>query len=71
MSQIFEEQLKKCDVDYFDYYLLHNIQNHLYDKYITPLGEFEYAKAQKDAGRIRNMGFSFHDSPELLDRILT
>ncbi|MBQ9616688.1 MAG: aldo/keto reductase [Selenomonadaceae bacterium] len=71
VAQIFEEQLKKCGVDYFDYYLLHNIQNHLYDKYITPLGEFEYAKAQKDAGRIRNLGFSFHDSPELLDRILT
>ena len=71
VAQIFEEQLKKCGVDYFDYYLLHNIQNHLYDPYITPLGEFEYAKVQKDAGRIRKLGFSFHDSPELLDRILT
>lgn len=71
VSQIFEEQLQKCGVDYFDYYLLHNIQNHLYDKYITPLGEFEYANEQKKAGRIKNLGFSFHDSPELLDRILT
>ena len=71
VAQIFEEQLQKCGVDYFDYYLLHNIQNHLYDQYITPLKEFEYAKQQKDAGRIRNLGFSFHDSPELLDRILT
>lgn len=71
VSQIFEEQLQKCGVDYFDYYLLHNIQNHLYDRYITPLGEFEYANEQKKAGRIRNLGFSFHDSPELLDRILT
>lgn len=71
VAQIFEEQLKNCGVDYFDYYLLHNIQNHLYDQYITPLEEFEYAAAQKKAGRIRNLGFSFHDSPELLDRILT
>lgn len=71
VSAIFEEQLQKCGVDYFDYYLLHNIQNHLYDQYIVPLAEFEYAKQQKDAGRIRNLGFSFHDSPELLDRILT
>lgn len=71
IAKIFEEQLGKCGVDYFDYYLLHNIQNHLYDKYIKPLGEFEYAAEQKKAGRIRNLGFSFHDSPELLDRILT
>lgn len=71
VAQIFEEQLRKCGVDYFDYYLLHNIQNHLYDQYIQPLGEFEYANEQKKAGRIRNLGFSFHDSPELLDRILT
>lgn len=71
ISQIFEEQIQKCGVDYFDYYLLHNIQNHLYDRYIVPLGEFEYANEQKKAGRIRNLGFSFHDSPELLDRILT
>ena len=71
ISQIFEHQLEKCGVDYFDYYLLHNIQNHLYDRYINPLGEFEYAAQQKRSGRIRNVGFSFHDSPELLDRILT
>lgn len=71
IPQIFEHQLQKCGVEYFDYYLLHNIQNHLYDRYIKPLGEFEYAYEQKKAGRIRKLGFSFHDSPELLDRILT
>ncbi len=71
VAQIFEEQLKNCSVDYFDYYLLHNIQNTTYDKWIEPLDEFAYAKQQKDAGRIRNLGFSFHSSPELLDRILT
>lgn len=71
VAQIFEEQLKNSGVEYFDYYLLHNIQNHLYEPYIKPLGEFEYAAEQKKAGRIRNLGFSFHDSPELLDRILT
>ena len=71
VPQIFEEQLRNSGVEYFDYYLLHNIQNHLYDQYIQPLGEFEYAAEQKKAGRIRNLGFSFHDSPELLDRILT
>ena len=71
IAKIFEEQLANCGVEYFDYYLLHNIQNHLYDQYIQPLGEFEYAAEQKKAGRIRKLGFSFHDSPELLDRILT
>ena len=71
IAKIFEEQLEKCGVDFFDYYLLHNIQNFRYDPLIAPLGEFEYVKAQKEAGRIRRLGFSFHDSPELLDRILT
>ena len=71
ISQIFNEQLENCGVDYFDYYLLHNIQNHLYEPYIKPLGEFEFAAEQKKAGKIKNLGFSFHDSPELLDKILT
>lgn len=71
ISQIFEEQIKNCGVDFFDYYLVHNVQNHLYEPYIQPMKLFEYFNEQKKAGRIRNLGFSFHDSPELLDKILT
>lgn len=71
ISQIFEEQLKNNGVDFFDYYLLHNLQNHLYEQYVQPVGLFEFANEQKKAGRIRNLGFSFHDSPKLLDKILT
>jgi len=47
------------------------VQNHLYEPYIQPMKLFEYFNEQKKAGRIRNLGFSFHDSPELLDKILT
>mgnify|MGYP002625553996 CR=1 FL=1 len=68
---MFEGQLATLGVDYVDYYMLHNVQNHLYDQFIKPLGEFEYIAEQKKAGRIRNIGLSFHDSPKLLDRILT
>lgn len=67
----FEKQLENCGVDYFDYYLLHNLNGFNYDKVVTPLGLFEYVKEQKDAGRIRHIGFSLHDSAEELDRILT
>ena len=62
--------LKRAGVDYFDYYLLHAIQNNnykLYDNY----GLWDYIREQKKAGLIRHWGFSFHGTPELLDELLT
>ncbi len=66
VERIFEEQLKKCKVDYFDYYLLHFINER-----IVPIMEkfnvYEFLKEKQRQGKIRHLGFSFHDHPELLD----
>lgn len=69
-KQTFETQLKKVGVDYFDYYLIHSLNENTY-KNATKLHSFEYLQELKAAGKIRHMGISFHDSAELLDRILT
>ena len=69
-ERIFREQLQKCGVTYFDYYLLHNLGSDRYGKTIE-LGGFEFVSRMKKEGYIRKMGFSFHDSAELLERILT
>lgn len=71
VPEIFEQQLKNCGVDYFDYYLLHTLNVTTYDSYVEPCGMFDFIKRQKEEGRIRHIGFSFHDSAEMLDRILT
>lgn len=70
-ADIFEEQLEKCGVDYFDFYLLHNLCETSYDFYTDEdLGLVEYLQAQKRAGRIRYLGFSTHARPETLERFL-
>ncbi len=69
-GRIFRNQLKKCGTEYFDYYLLHALN----DKYLEKaekLGVFEYLAKKKQEGKIRKLGFSFHDSAEVLDKILT
>lgn len=68
--KFFEEQLRKCGVDYFDSYLLHNVGRDRYLK-VQKFGGFEFLAKMKEAGRIRRTGFSFHDDAETLDRILT
>lgn len=70
-AETFEEQLAKCGVDYFDFYLLHNINEKCYDVYTDPKwGILEYFKEQKRLGRIRHLGFSSHGAPELLEHFL-
>lgn len=77
IDSIIEGQLKDLGVDYVDYYLLHNIQNVYYDGVdgkggiIKQTNLFDHAKKFKDAGKIKHLGFSFHSSAKLLDRILT
>lgn len=69
-ERIFDEQLENCGVEFFDYYLLHNIGVSAYQqacKYDT----FGFALRKKEEGKIKNFGISFHDTPELLDEILT
>ena len=69
-EEIFCEQFEKCGVEYFDYYLLHCLN---VDNYATAqrLDTFGFLQKKKEEGKIRHLGFSFHDKAELLDRILT
>ncbi|MCR4669150.1 MAG: aldo/keto reductase [Clostridia bacterium] len=68
---IFEEQLAKCGVDYFDFYLLHNIYENSFDTYRNEaFGIVDYFVKQKELGRIRHLGFSTHARAENLEEIL-
>lgn len=67
---LFEEQLRCCGVDYFDYYLIHAMSGERYDLY-RDCGAFEIIPQLKREGRVRHFGMSFHDKAEVLDRILT
>lgn len=68
---IFEEQLKKCGVDYFDFYLLHNVHEKSIETYLDPQwGIIDYFKEQKRLGRIRHLGFSTHAELPTLTRFL-
>ena len=60
-AEIFEEQLKKCGVEYFDFYLLHNVNEMSIKTYMDPQwGILEYFKEQKRLGRIKHLGCSCH-----------
>ena len=69
-DRIFNEQLKKTGVDYFDYYLLHDVGYDHYKLY-TELDCFHWLEEKKRQGLVRHIGFSYHDNAELLDRVLT
>ena len=68
-DKVFNEQLRKTGVEYFDYYLIHDVNSHSIEVY-DRLDVWGWIKEKKEAGLIREMGFSFHDGPELLDRVL-
>ena len=70
MEKIFREQLRNCGVDYFDFYLLHNMGHNAYAK-CQQYGAFDFVKRMQTEGKIKVVGMSFHDTPELLDEILT
>ncbi len=70
-EEIFEKQLEKCRVDYFDFYLFHNVCEMNIDKYLDEkYGIYKYLTKQKENGRIRHLGFSIHGSYEILERFL-
>ena len=69
-DRIFEEQKKKTGVDYFDYYLLHDIESGNLAKY-EQFDCFNWIKEKKASGQIRHMGFSFHSTADVLDKVLT
>ena len=71
VEEIFEKQLEKCGVDYFDFYLFHNVCEMNIDAYLNPkYGIFAYLMKQKQAGRIRHLGFSAHGSYGVMKRFL-
>ena len=68
---IFEEQLEKCGVDYFDFYLLHNVCENCIDVYKDEKwGIVDYFIQQKKLGKIKHLGFSSHGKPALLKDFL-
>ena len=69
LDRIFDEQRQRAGVDYFDFYLLHSVEDSNYGKY-EKFDCFNWAKNKKAEGKIRHMGFSYHGSPELLPEIL-
>ncbi len=71
VEEIFERQLEKCGVEYFDFYLFHNVCEMNIDAYLDPkYGIYTYLMEQKNNGRIRHLGFSAHGSYEVMERFL-
>lgn len=68
-EKVFQGQLERCQVTYFDNYLVHNMGVSSYQK-AKEFGTFEWVQSLKDEGRVKQIGFSFHDTPELLEEIL-
>lgn len=70
-AAVFEEQLRRCGVEYFDFYLLHNVYEKSIKTYLDPKwGILEYFKEQKRLGRIKHLGFSTHGSIGLIKEFL-
>ena len=71
VEEIFQRQLEKCRVDYFDFYLFHNVCEMNIDAYLDPqYGIDAYLQKQKAAGRIKRLGFSAHASVPVMRRFL-
>ena len=71
VKEIFEEQLERCGVDYFDFYLFHNVCELNIEQYLDPqYGIFDYLMEQKRNGLIKHLGFSCHGAMPVLRRFL-
>lgn len=70
LEGIFNEQLARCGVDYFDYYWLHSVNRQNYE-HAEKVGAFGFIQQKKAEGKTKHIGFSYHDTAELLDEILT
>ena len=69
IEHYFNEQLQKCGVDYFDFYLVHSLNAERFET-VQKLHIFENLCELKAKGKIRHIGFSFHDKPDVLEHIL-
>ena len=69
-DKIFEDQLESMGVEYFDYYLLHNMGEDSYPEY-EKYDCFNWIQQKKAAGLVKHIGFSFHDNAEMLEKVLS
>jgi predicted aldo/keto reductase-like oxidoreductase len=67
-EKIFNLQLERLQTDYFDFYLFHAVNNGSFKKSVK-LGIYDILAKKKQEGKIRNLGFSFHDSPDVLEEV--
>ncbi len=68
IPRIFDEQLQRCKTDYFDFYLMHSLGEKSFNT-AEEYGLWEFLQKKKAEGKIRHIGFSFHDLPEVLEKI--
>lgn len=68
-ERLFNEQLERCGVEYFDFYLLHAMNKERVAE-TEKLGGYEFVQKMKAEGKIKHIGFSFHDTADVLDEIL-
>ena len=69
LDRFFNEQKRKTGVEYFDYYLLHSVNEKYFEK-LQQLDAYEWLKEKKRQGLVKHIGFSFHDSADVLERVL-
>jgi predicted aldo/keto reductase-like oxidoreductase len=69
MKILFDTQLERCQTDYFDFYLHHNLDKGNFAK-VVEFGAFEFIQKMKDEGKIKHIGFSFHDDTEHFKKVL-
>ncbi len=69
VEKLFEEQLKKCKTDYFDFYLIHDVDRTKLPRF-KEMGLYDFLKCKQNEGKVKYIGFSFHDQAEQLDEML-
>ena len=69
-DRIFGEQLERTGLEYFDFYLLHSVEDGTNGDTYERLDCYNWAMEKKARGKIRHFGFSFHGSPEYLEKLL-
>lgn len=69
-QKYFNEQIERCGIEYFDYYMMHTIGEDNYQATVD-FGGFEFLKDLKKQGKAKHIGFSFHDNANILDKVLT
>lgn len=69
VEKIFETQLERCGVEYFDFYLCHALDSENFDR-LVEFKTVDFLLEKKKEGRIKHLGFSFHDTPKMLEKIL-